>query len=193
MRQDPDVILLGEIRDEETARIAVQAALTGHLVLSTLHTNDAPGAIARLRDLGCPAFGINASLIGVLAQRLLRRVCPDCAEPCTPDPALLARFARDTDGQYRRGGGCPRCANTGLRGRTGVYEWLRMSPALHAGVESGASTAALRRAAVQEGMRPMWLDGLDKARLGITTLEEAARVTAAALDADTADTPRLAA
>jgi len=177
LRQDPDVILVGEIRDEETARIAVQSALTGHLVLSTLHTNDAPGAIARLKDFNCPAFAINASVLCVLAQRLVRRVCDDCAKPYTPEPALLRRFAAGkADGQYRRGSGCPRCLNSGTRGRLGIYELIELSPNVQLAIEQGASTAALRSLAIREGMKPMWQDGLDKARVGVTTLEEVAAV-----------------
>ncbi|MBX3377011.1 MAG: type II/IV secretion system protein [Phycisphaeraceae bacterium] len=177
LRQDPDVILVGEIRDEETARIAVQSALTGHLVLSTLHTNDAPGAIARLKDFNCPAFAINASVLCVLAQRLVRRVCDDCAKPYTPEPALLRRFAAGhADGQFRRGSGCPRCLNSGTRGRLGIYELVELTPNVQLAIEQGASTATLRTLALREGMKPMWQDGLDKARLGVTTLEEVAAV-----------------
>ena len=186
LRQDPDVILLGEIRDEETARIAIQSALTGHLVLSTLHTNDAPGAVARLRDFGCPSFAINAAVLCVLAQRLVRRVCPDCAQPSVPNAAVLRRFGDDTGGQFRSGAGCRRCMNTGFRGRIGVYEMFRMSPTLQLAVERNASTAVLRQEAIREGMRPMWQDGVDKARLGLTTIEEVAAVAAATPESDSA-------
>ncbi|MFN0132117.1 MAG: GspE/PulE family protein [Phycisphaerales bacterium] len=194
LRQDPDVLLVGEIRDEETARIAVQAALTGHIVLSTLHTNDAPGAIARLRDFGCPDFAVNASLLGVLAQRLIRRVCVDCARPYEPEPALVRRFGPAGDqGTYRCGAGCPKCQGTGNRGRIGVYELLRMSPQVQAQVEAGVSTAALRAAAIERGMRPLWRDGLDKARLGLVMLEEVARVAAGSTEADISQPMRAAA
>jgi type IV pilus assembly protein PilB len=180
LRQDPDVILVGEIRDEETARIAVQSALTGHLVLSTLHTNDAPGAIARLKDFNCPAFAINASVLCVLAQRLVKRVCTDCAKPYSPEPALLRRFSKgDTAGQYRRGSGCPKCLNSGSRGRVGIYELIELTSTMQVAVEQAASTAALRTLAIRDGMKPMWQDGLEKARLGVTTLEEVASVAAA--------------
>jgi type IV pilus assembly protein PilB len=185
MRQDPDVILLGEIRDEETARIAVQAALTGHLVLSTLHTNDAPGAIARLQNFNCPSFAINASLVCTLAQRLVRKVCESCAKPYTPDPTLMRRFMPpDQDGQFRHGAGCPKCSNLGLRGRIGIFECIRMTRRLQDAVESGASTGALRALAVRDGMVPMWQDGVEKARLGLTTLEEIASIAAGSLDDD---------
>jgi type IV pilus assembly protein PilB len=190
LRQDPDVILVGEIRDEETARIAVQSALTGHLVLSTLHTNDAPGAIARLKDFGCPPFAINAAVLCALAQRLVKRICPDCAKPHRPEAALLRRFADEGDtSPFRRGAGCGRCLNTGYRGRIGVYEMLRLSPAIQESVERGASTAEIRATALREGMQPLWRDGLDKARRGHTTLEEVARVAAASLEPDTIAAP----
>ncbi len=155
LRQDPDVILVGEIRDEETARIAVQAALTGHLVLSTLHTNDATGAVARLLDFKCPGFAINASLLCVIAQRLVKRVCADCARPYTPDAALVRRFMGDDPAAtFRRGVGCAACMNVGFRGRLGVYEMLRMTPTMQLAVERGASPAVLRQTALQQGMRP---------------------------------------
>ncbi len=183
LRQDPDVVFVGEIRDEETARIAVQAALTGHLVLSSLHTNDAAGAVPRLRDLGCPSFAINAALLCVMAQRLVRRTCADCAKPYAPDPLVLARFGesgRLPDGHYVQGTGCVRCGGTGLRGRIGVYELLDMSPGVRRVVDAAGTTAQVRAAALSAGMRLMWLDGLDKAKAGLTTLEEVARVVAIA-------------
>jgi type II secretory ATPase GspE/PulE/Tfp pilus assembly ATPase PilB-like protein len=179
LRQDPDVVLVGEIRDHETAMIAAQASLTGHLVLSTLHTNDAAGAVARLKDLGVPPFVINASLLGVVGQRLVRRICDHCARPEAPDALLLRRFGVAVDsGAFRAGEGCGQCANTGFRGRIGVYELLRLNDAIAAVIERGASAVELQRVCVQEGTRPMWLDGLDKARLGTTTLEEVARAVA---------------
>ncbi|MGQ0627517.1 MAG: GspE/PulE family protein [Phycisphaerales bacterium] len=181
LRQDPDVVLVGEIRDEETARIALQAALTGHLVLSSLHTNDAAGSIPRLADLGCPAFAINAALLGVMAQRLVKRNCPDCTKPATPDPLLLARFGlTETQGNFAAGGGCARCAGTGSRGRMGIYELLAMTPTLQRLVDKGAGGAEVRERAVSEGMTLMWQDGLNKARVGLTTLGEVARVAAIA-------------
>ena len=182
LRQDPDVVFVGEIRDEETARIAVQAALTGHLVLSTLHTNDAAGAVPRLRDFGCPAFAINAALLGVIAQRLVRRVCDQCAAACPPEDRHRALF--DLGGDERgfvRGAGCGRCNNTGHRGRLGVYEVLRMAPRVQRAVEQGADLGRLRVVAGECGMRPMWRDALDKARLGLTTLDEVTRVVAVQL------------
>jgi type IV pilus assembly protein PilB len=179
LRQDPDVVFVGEIRDEETARISVQAALTGHLVLSSLHTNDAAGAIPRLRDLGCPAFAINAALLCVLAQRLVRRVCADCAAPDSPDPLLLEKFGLTPgDGSFVRGKGCSKCASQGYRGRAGVYEVLRITPGIRRAVEQGLPAVAIREAAREDGFAEMWRDGLAKARTGLTTLEEVSRVVA---------------
>jgi type IV pilus assembly protein PilB len=183
LRQDPDVILVGEIRDEETARIALQAALTGHLVLSTVHTNDAPSTIARLVDFGCPVFAVNTALLCVLAQRLVRRVCPHCVAAYEPSALLMKRFAVE-GGQFRHGAGCPRCSNSGYRGRVAAYELLVMSTAIQEAIESKASSAALRRLALRHGMKPMWADALDKARLGITTLEEITEIAASALQGD---------
>jgi type IV pilus assembly protein PilB len=200
LRQDPDIVLLGEIRDSETAMIAMQASLTGHLVLSTLHTNDAPGAIARLQDLQVPSFVINSSLLGVVAQRLVRTVCSDCAAPDTPDPALLRRFGVDShDPGFRTGRGCARCSGSGYRGRIGIYELVRMNPAIAELIESDATTAELGRFAfdpnrAQPGsFGPMWRDGLRKARLGLTTLDEVARVAMIAETESVAQHPRAAA
>ncbi|MBY0307226.1 MAG: GspE/PulE family protein, partial [Phycisphaerales bacterium] len=179
LRQDPDVVMVGEIRDEETARISVQAALTGHMVLSTLHTNDAPGAIPRLRDFGCPPFAINAAVLGVVAQRLVRRVCRDCARPTPPSPAMLAHFGNDArDGAYTAGAGCARCGSTGFAGRIGVYELLRLTQPVQQVIEAGGTVHQVRAAALANGYRPMWTDGLNKAKLGMTTLNEVARVVA---------------
>ena len=179
LRQDPDVILLGEIRDEETARIAVQAALTGHMVLSTLHTNDAPGAIARLIDFKCPSFAINAALTAVLAQRLVRRVCPDCAAPVDPEASLSERFGCNAaTSQFRSGPGCQRCAGQGYRGRLGVYELMAIDGPMRVAIEHGSSSADLRKLAIARGMIPLWRDGVNKAMIGQTTLEEVARVAA---------------
>ncbi|MFG0283455.1 MAG: GspE/PulE family protein [Phycisphaerales bacterium JB039] len=185
LRQDPDVVLVGEIRDDETARIAVQAALTGHLVLATLHTNDACGAVARLHDLGAPPFAINSSVLCAMAQRLVRRVCAQCAAPDSPEPSLLRRFdIRLEDGQFQVGAGCSQCANLGVRGRLVVAEMLRMTGPVKEAIERQDPAAELRRIALREGMRPMWLDGLDKARRGLTTLAEVGRVVAGAADDD---------
>lgn len=190
LRQDPDIVFVGEIRDEETARISIQAALTGHLVLSSLHTNDACGAIPRLRDLSCPSFAINAALLAVIAQRLVRRVCPDCSRADTPAPSLLERFSvLPGDSAFRRGNGCARCSNTGYKGRVGVYEMLTMNAAVRAAVEASETADRVQKAAFDAGMLPMWKDGLAKARLGQTTLEEVGRVVALALADDGRDEP----
>ncbi|MFN0011177.1 MAG: GspE/PulE family protein [Phycisphaerales bacterium] len=190
LRQDPDVVFVGEIRDEETARIAVQAALTGHLVLSSLHTNDAPGSIPRLRDLGCPGFAINAALLGVVAQRLVRRVCADCAKPFEPEAATLAQFGPEGVGaKFVQGTGCSRCMSTGYKGRVGIYELLKMTPAMHAAVNANAPVDVLRAAAVRAGVRLMWRDGLEKAKVGLTTPSEVLRVAAAVEVAAEAPTP----
>ncbi len=179
VRQDPDVILVGEIRDNETATIALQAALTGHLVLATLHTNDAPGAVARLRDYHLPPFVINSAVLGVVAQRLVRRVCQHCLVPEQVDELLRQRFGLGPDErEFVTGKGCPRCGQTGYRGRMGLYELLQFSHSIQALVEQGGSTKKIRERAVREGMRQMWEDGLEKARLGQTTLHEVAKVAA---------------
>jgi type IV pilus assembly protein PilB len=183
LRQDPDIVLLGEIRDSETAMIAMQASLTGHLVLSTLHTNDAPGAVSRLRDLEVPPFVITSSLLGVLAQRLVRTVCTDCSTDARPDPSLMTRFGIAADpGGLREGEGCARCSGTGYRGRTGIYELLSVTPLVSELVEANATTAEIAARCYDPDrpepgcIGPMWRDGLRKARLGVTTLEEVSRV-----------------
>jgi type II secretion system protein E len=179
VRQDPDVILVGEIRDRETAEIAIQAALTGHLVLSTLHTNDAAGAVTRLEDMGCEPYLVCSALIGVLAQRLVRRICAGCRAPDSPDPAdLLALGITDTGGATLwRGAGCDSCRGTGYRGRTGIYELLRLTEDARELVLGKAPAGALRRHAVAHGMRTLRLDGWDKALAGVTTVAEIVRVT----------------
>jgi type IV pilus assembly protein PilB len=179
LRQDPDVVLVGEIRDEETAHIAVQASLTGHLVLSTLHTNDAVGAVQRLRDLGAEPFAINSALLCVVAQRLVRRVCERCAQPAPPTDAERRLFGITTDGaEYQRGAGCERCLGSGYRGRVGVYEVLRISPDIQQAIHDERSPSVIREIARRDGMRLMLADGLDKARRGLTTLEELVRLRA---------------
>jgi general secretion pathway protein E len=187
LRQDPDVILVGEVRDHETATIALQAALTGHLVLATLHTNDAPGAVARLRDYNLPAFVINSAVLGVIAQRLVRRICQHCAAPAPVDDLLRVRFglAKHVKG-FVQGKGCARCAHTGYRGRVGLYELLSFTHQIQTLVEQGGSTKKIRERAVREGMRQMWQDGVEKAKLGQTTLEEVAKVTAVMAASDSA-------
>jgi len=179
VRQDPDVIMVGEIRDLETAEIAIQAALTGHLVFSTLHTNDAPGAVTRLQDMGCEPYLVCSVLGGVLAQRLVRRICPVCRAPDHPDPAdLLAIGVTDATGvELFRGKGCEDCRGTGYRGRTGIYELFRLTEDARGLILAKAPTAAIRRHAVDHGMVTLREDGWAKACAGVTTVEEILRVT----------------
>jgi type IV pilus assembly protein PilB len=180
LRQDPDVVLIGEIRDRETAEIAVQASMTGHLVLSTIHTNDAPGAVVRLRDMGIEPFLITSSLIGVLAQRLLRVICPKCKEAYAPPVDAVKRLGlegdRANDVQLFRGRGCDACRKTGYRGRIGVFELMVLTDGLRALVVSGASTENLRDAAVAGGMQSLKQDAIQKVLEGVTTFEEMLRV-----------------
>ena len=168
LRQDPDVIMVGELRDSETAQIAIQASLTGHLVLATVHTNDAPSTVARLIDMGVEPFLLSSSLLGVLAQRLVRKLCPHCK-----------RRADDPDtGQPRwHPVGCPECSHTGYKGRTGVYELMVVNDALQALIHRGASEAEISAAAIDQGLRTMREDGERLVREGITSLEEVLRVT----------------
>ncbi len=174
LRQDPDVIMVGEIRDHETAEIAIHAALTGHLVLSTLHTNDAVGAVARLLDMGVENYLLASTLLGVMAQRLVRRICPQCQEGKRPSPEIKARYPELT--VLYRGRGCRSCRETGFAGRVGVFELFLIDEAIRAKVASKATSDVLRAAAVASGMRPMRADGLQKVQEGLTTLEELDRV-----------------
>jgi len=182
LRQDPDKILVGEIRDYETAEIAVQASLTGHVVFSTLHTNDAPSAITRLRDMGLPTFLITATLEGILAQRLVRRICLDCRTEFTPSTDLLIELNLSPDeaaGQkFHYGRGCPRCNNTGYRGRTGIFELLLMNEDLRDLVMSDASTDDIRASARRSGMSTLRDAGLQMIFDGVTTIDEIVRETA---------------
>jgi len=179
VRQDPDVIMVGEIRDLETAEIAIQAALTGHLVFSTLHTNDAPGAVTRLQDMGCEPYLVCSVLGGVLAQRLVRRICRVCRAPDHPDPAdLLGIGVTDATGaDLFRGKGCDECRGTGYRGRTGIYELLRITDDTRSLILGKAPTAAIRRHAADHGMVSLREDGWAKACAGVTTVAEILRVT----------------
>ena len=182
LRHDPDVVLVGEIRDQETAEIAVQAALTGHLVLSTLHTNDAAGAIPRLVDMGVEPFLVAATIEGLIAQRLLRRVCDACAEVAPPseaDRALLAELGALDLATIRRGRGCEACQGRTYRGRTAVFEMIPVDEGLRELTTQGASAVKLRAHARARGLGSLRDDGLRLARLGITTPEEVARVTRA--------------
>jgi general secretion pathway protein E len=179
VRQDPDVIMVGEIRDLETAEIAVHAALTGHLVFSTLHTNDAPGAITRLQDMGVEPYLIASVLSGVLAQRLVRRICQSCRVVDDPDPGdLLAIGVADGHGiDLFRGQGCETCRKTGYKGRVGVYELFIITEDIRSLILRKASTGEIRRVAVEQGMVSLREDAWTKARAGLTTVEEILRVT----------------
>ena len=182
MRQDPDIIMVGEIRDLATAEMAIQAALTGHLVFSTLHTNDSASAITRLADLGVPSYLISATVIGVLAQRLTRTLCPSCKQrdDGTTREALdeLARPWRLSGGvRPFRSVGCLECRHTGYRGRAGLYELLVLSEAARGCVHPSLDAAALRRQAYKDGMRPLRLAGAMKVAEGLTTIEEVLRST----------------
>jgi len=179
LRQDPDIIMVGEIRDEETARIAVQAALTGHLVITTLHTNDAAAAVTRLQNFGIEPYLVSASVISILAQRLVRRICSHCKETCSP-PLHLRRMAgtriEGIDAFYR-GKGCSKCRNTGYQGRIGIYELLVMTDQVRDAVVHGASLEEMRKVVQEHGMVTLRGDGISKVRAGITTLEEIIRVS----------------
>jgi len=185
LRQDPDIIMVGEIRDGQTARMAVQAALTGHLVLSTVHTNDAPGAVVRLGDLGVPSYLLSATLLGVLAQRLVRRNCTRCkvrgmltAPQCRELGIPLSEAGEPPRLPVFEGAGCPHCRETGYRGRTAVYEIMPISPELREMITSEATLQELRRQGVTEGMMGMREAALKRMAQGQTTFEEVLRVTA---------------
>lgn len=181
LRQDPDIIMVGEIRDAETAEMAIQAALTGHLVLSTLHTNDAPSAITRLLELGVPSYLLNATLIGVLAQRLLRTLCPHCKQSRAATPEqwrqLLGKEPVPMPETLAHAGGCLECRMTGYQGRTGVYEMLPITGELRQSISGEMDLAAFSVQARKAGMQPLRLSGAAKIAAGITTLEEVLRVT----------------
>ena len=183
LRSDPDVVMVGEIRDGETAKISIEAALTGHFVLSTLHTNDAPSAITRLNEMGVEPFLTGAAVSAVLAQRLARRLCGHCCEMYTPTVEDLMRARVSPEDAARRDGivfyrkrGCPRCNQSGYRGRVGVYQLLTMSEELESLAVARASRDEIERAAFRTGMRSLWDDGVDKVAAGLTSLEELARV-----------------
>ena len=179
LRQDPDVILVGEMRDSETAEICVQAALTGHLVLSTLHTNDAPGALVRLQDLGIEPYLVASTVEGVLAQRLVRRVCTRCAAEEAPPPPIARELERAGVGAERvlRARGCDGCGGTGYRGRSGIYELLTVDEGIRAEVLRGRGAGAIRSVALENGMRPLRDDGWRQVAAGVTTPDEVLRVT----------------
>ena len=182
LRQDPDVIMIGEIRDNDTASHAVQAAMTGHLVFSTLHTNDAVSSIVRLRDLGLEPFLISSTLLGAMAQRLVKTICPDCSEPFTIEAELLYKMGFPVSGSdpvtLRRGVGCRECRGTGYKGRSGIFEIFPLSNKLKAMIAAGKNTEEMRQVAIREGMTTLREDAWRKVQQGVTTYEEALRVTA---------------
>jgi type IV pilus assembly protein PilB len=182
LRQDPNIIMIGEVRDLETGGIAIKAALTGHLVLSTLHTNDAPSTVIRMIDMGIEAFNVASAVNLVVAQRLVRRICASCRAPATYTNAELKSLSADIESlrgiAFQKGTGCDQCGGTGYRGRAGLYEVMAMSPALRRMVLTGASTVELRDQAVSEGMLTLRMDGMKKLERGITTLEEVVKETA---------------
>ena len=181
VRQDPDVILIGEIRDAETAEIAIHAALTGHLVLSTLHTNDAPSAIARLTDMGMEDYLLSSTIIGILAQRLVRVACPYCRYPYSPDTPILREMNLDGKGAADLGifevRGCERCAKTGYWGRSGIFEFLKVTDSIQKLVQEKKDSNAIKEAARKNGMRSLREDGWLKVKEGVTTVSEVLRVT----------------
>ena len=181
VRQDPDILMVGEIRDHETAEIAIESALTGHLVFSTLHTNDAAGAVTRLQDMGVEGYLISSSLLAIQAQRLVRRVCTDCAEThfLSEDEAIVLEIGISSCPKIQRGKGCERCGHTGYRGRVGLYELLMMSDAIRHHIASGADANIIRDEAIIEGMKTLREDAIEKLKAGLTTPEEVVRVTRA--------------
>jgi len=175
LRQDPNVIMVGEIRDMETAEISLQASLTGHLVLTTLHTNDAPSAVTRLIDIGMPPYLIASSILGIVAQRLVRKICPDCKEEYVPDPELLSRLSLNKEElpfKFYRGAGCPKCGQLGYKGRTVIEEVMVMGHKMRELIQSSASIDIIREAAMATGMTTLGVSGLRKVEEGITTLDE---------------------
>lgn len=181
LRQDPDTIMIGEIRDTETAEIAIQAALTGHLVLSTLHTNDAPSAIPRLIDMGIEPYLLSSTIVGVLAQRLVRKICPDCRERYVPEPGeieqLGLKFNQLNGGVLYKGTGCSNCLQSGYKGRHGIYELMPVTPAVQSQIAQRAESTLIRQQAAKKGYVTLSDHGAHLVRTGITTVAEVLRVT----------------
>jgi type IV pilus assembly protein PilB len=181
LRQDPDMILIGEMRDEETAEIGTRAALTGHVVFSTIHTNSAPSTLTRLVDMKLKPYLVAATVRAVLAQRLVRKLCPKCARSVEPTPEVRAVFEKNgvpLSGPIKEAAGCDACHKLGYRGRMGVHEFMAMSTALGEALDRAATDAELREIAIKEGMKPLVQDGLIKVAQGLTTMEEVAQITA---------------
>jgi general secretion pathway protein E len=188
LRQDPDVIMVGEVRDVETARMAIQSSLTGHLVFSTLHTNDSAGAVTRLLDLGVEPYLVSSSLIAVMAQRLVRRICPECRKEYEPTARELRELGLGElggggagDGQHKffAGAGCEKCFQTGYRGRTGVYELMLISDEIQELIYRRESAGVVKKASLEAGLQTLRMDGTRKVLAGITTIAEVLRVTQA--------------
>jgi general secretion pathway protein E len=181
MRQDPDIVMVGEIRDHETAEMAIQAALTGHLVLSTLHTNDAPSAVTRLLDIGVEPYLLHSTILGVLAQRLVRTLCPQCRESVAleeePWRALTAPWRLPLPQSSYAARGCLDCRMTGYTGRIGIYEMMLMTPGLRKLVQVETDLAAVREQAMRDGMKPLRASGALKVAAGMTTVEEVLKVS----------------
>jgi general secretion pathway protein E len=183
MRQDPDIVMVGEIRDLETAEMAIQAALTGHLVFSTLHTNDASSAVTRLMDLGVPPYLINATVIGVVAQRLVRTLCPHCKQQAQVAEDAWAAVTRpwslELPQQARQAIGCDKCRGTGYMGRVGLYEILRMTPDMKTRIGPDCSLDTVRKQALKDGLEPLRISGARKIIAGLTTVDEVLKVAPA--------------
>jgi general secretion pathway protein E len=182
LRQDPDVIMVGEVRDAETARMAIQSSLTGHLVFSTIHTNDSAGAISRLLDLGVEPYLVSSSLIAIMAQRLVRRVCPDCRKVYNPTPHELRELGLgditgQSQAQFYLGAGCDKCFQTGYRGRTGIYELMLVNEEIQNLIYQKISAGTIKKAALEAGLQTLRMDGARKVLAGITTIPEVLRVT----------------
>jgi type IV pilus assembly protein PilB len=177
LRQDPDIMMVGEIRDKETVEMAIQSALTGHLVFSTLHTNDAPSALTRLTDMGAEPFLISSSVIGILAQRLVRMNCIKCRESYTPSPAVMQSVGLPEGTKVMRGKGCSKCNHSGFMGRIGIFELMFITDELKTLVDGRRSAAEIKKKAIDQGMKTLRQDGIEKVRSGVTTLEEVLRVT----------------
>lgn len=191
LRHDPDVMLVGEIRDFETAELAIRCALTGHLVFSTLHTNDAPGAAPRLLDIGIEPYLLGSSVEAVIGQRLVRTVCAHCAESYVPEAEALAELGVDPDtggeNGFRRGAGCDACRGTGYHGRTAIYEMMVMNDDIRRLIMDRAPGTSIKRAALANGMETLRVGGWHKAQQGITTIDEVLRVTQDDRDATTSE------
>ena len=181
LRQDPDIVLIGEIRDEETADIAIKFSLTGHLVFTTLHANDAPSTITRLVDIGIPAYLVASSLNLVMAQRLVRKVCNNCIEDYTPkDSELIAAGISKEEAKeinFKKGKGCVHCDNTGFSGRTGIFELIEVNAEVRKLIFAGENQDVIREAAIRNGMHSLHASGIDKMKLGLTTISEVVKLT----------------